>query len=45
MALSNINDTKNIEDVLFEYIIETNYESKVEKPPCHNEARNIKYLQ
>ena len=45
MTLSNVKDTKNIEDVLVENIMETHYSSENENPPHHSEAGQNKYLQ
>ena len=39
MKLSNVEDTKNIEDFLVENITEIHHESEDENPPCHSEAR------
>ena len=42
MTLSNVKDTKNIEDFLVEIMTENHYESEDEKPPHHSEAGEIK---
>ena len=41
MTLSNVKDTKNIEDFLVENIIETYHDSEDENPPHHSEAGKI----
>ena len=45
MTLSNVKDTKIIEDFLVENIMETKYEFEDEKPTHHSDTRKIKYLQ
>ena len=41
MTLSNVKDTKNIEDFLVEIMTENHYESEDENPPHHSEAGKI----
>ena len=45
MKLSNVNDTKNIDIILVENILETHYKSEDENPTRHSEAGKIKYWQ
>ena len=41
----HVKDNKNMENVMIENIIETNYEYKDEKPLRHSQYGKIKYLQ
>ena len=45
MKLSNVNDTKNIDIILVENILETHYKSEDENPTRHSEAGKSKDLQ